>query len=36
VENLEIRKARLALVLATKQTLENSLKLLGMHAPERM
>jgi arginyl-tRNA synthetase len=36
VEDVELRKARLALVAATKQTLENGLKLLGMHAPERM
>lgn len=36
VEDAEIRKARLALVAATKQTLENGLAILGMHAPERM
>lgn len=36
VEDVELRKARLALVAATKQTLENGLKLLGIHAPERM
>ena len=36
VDDLELRKARLALVDATRQTLENGLKLLGMHAPERM
>ena len=36
VEDEELRKARLALVAATRQTLENGLKLLGMHAPERM
>ena len=32
----ELRKARLALVAATRQTIENALALLGMHAPERM
>ena len=36
VEDSELRKARLALVCATRQALENGLKLLGMHAPERM
>ena len=36
VEDAEIRKARLALVAATRQTLENGLRILGMHAPERM
>ena len=36
VEDAELRKARLALVCATRQALENGLKLLGMHAPERM
>ncbi|MDB8793853.1 arginine--tRNA ligase [Romboutsia sp. 1001216sp1] len=36
VEDVELRKARLALVAATRQTIENALKLLGMHAPERM
>ena len=36
VEDEELRKARLALVAATRQTLENGLKILGMHAPERM
>ena len=36
VEDAEVRKARLALVAATRQTLENGLKLLGMQAPERM
>ena len=36
VEDTELRKARLALVAATKQALENGLKLLGMQAPERM
>ena len=36
VEDAELRKARLAVVCATRQALENGLKLLGMHAPERM
>ena len=36
VEDSELRKARLALVCATRQALENGLKLLGMQAPERM
>ena len=36
VEDAELRKARLALVCATRQVLENGLKLLGMQAPERM
>ena len=36
VEDAELRKARLALVAATRQTIENDLALLGMHAPERM
>lgn len=36
VEDVEVRKARLALVAATRQTLENGLRILGMHAPERM
>ena len=36
VEDEELRKARLALVAATRQTLENGLRILGMHAPERM
>lgn len=36
VDDANIRKARLALVAATRQTLENGLKLLGMQAPERM
>ena len=33
VEDAELRKARLALVCATRQALENGLKLLGMQAP---
>jgi arginyl-tRNA synthetase len=36
VEDVELRKARLALVAATRQSIENGLKLLGMNAPERM
>ncbi|MDU2163963.1 arginine--tRNA ligase [Intestinibacter bartlettii] len=36
VDDVEVRKARLALVAATRQTIENALTLLGMHAPERM
>jgi len=36
VDDVEVRKARLALVEATRQTLENGLKLLGMQSPERM
>ncbi|RDY24133.1 arginine--tRNA ligase [Romboutsia maritimum] len=36
VEDVELRKARLALVESTRQTIENGLKLLGMHSPERM
>ena len=36
VEDEELRKARLALAAATRQTLENGLGILGMHAPERM
>ena len=36
IEDVELRKARLALVAATRQSIENGLKLLGMHAPERM
>ena len=36
VDDVELRKARLALVAATRQTIENALALLGMHAPERM
>ena len=36
VDDVEVRKARLALVAATRQTLENGLRILGMHAPERM
>ena len=36
VDDVEVRKARLALVAATRQTIENALALLGMHAPDRM
>ena len=36
VDDVELRKSRLALVSATKQALENGLALLGMKAPERM
>lgn len=36
VKDLELKKARLALVSATRQTLENALALLGMKAPEKM
>ena len=36
VDDVEVRKARLALVAATRQTLENGLKLFGLHPPERM
>lgn len=36
VEDEKVRKARLALVLATKQTIKNALSLLGIEAPERM
>ena len=36
VDDVEVRKARLALVAATRQTIENALTLLGLHAPERM
>ncbi len=35
-ENLEIKNFRLLLVASTKQTLENSLNLLGIEAPESM
>lgn len=36
VDDAETRKARLALVEATRQTIKNALALLGIHAPERM
>ena len=36
VDDAELRKARLALVEATRQSLENGLALLGMHAPHKM
>lgn len=36
VDNEEEKKAKLLLVYAAKQTIQNGLKLLGMEAPERM
>lgn len=36
VEDVELKKARVALVEATRQTIENGLALLGMKSPERM
>ncbi len=36
VENEEEKRAKLLLVFAAKQTIQNGLKLLGMEAPERM
>lgn len=36
VDDVELKKARIALVEATRQTLQNGLDLLGMKAPERM
>ena len=36
VANEEEKKAKLLLVYAAKQTIQNGLKLLGMEAPERM
>ncbi|XVE30548.1 arginine--tRNA ligase [Wukongibacter baidiensis] len=36
VEDKELQKARLALVHASKQTIKNGLKLIGVAAPERM
>jgi arginyl-tRNA synthetase len=36
VDDVELKKARIALVEATRQTIENALALLGMKAPERM
>lgn len=36
VDDEELRKARLALVECTRQTIENALKLLGMQAPIKM
>lgn len=35
-DDVELRKARLALVEATRQTIENALAILGMKAPEKM
>ncbi|MFR0018889.1 MAG: arginine--tRNA ligase [Paraclostridium sp.] len=36
VDDIDVKKARVALVAATKQTIENALSILGMGAPERM
>lgn len=36
VDDIEEKKAKLLLVYAAKQTIQNGLKLLGMEAPERM
>lgn len=36
VDDVEVKKARVSLVAATKQTIENALSILGMGAPERM
>jgi len=36
VDDVELKKARIALVEATRQTIENALDLLGMKAPEKM
>lgn len=36
VEDDDLREARLALVEATRQTIENALKILGMKAPQKM
>ncbi|WP_027702661.1 arginine--tRNA ligase [Metaclostridioides mangenotii] len=36
VDDVELKKARIALVEATRQTIENALALLGMKAPDRM
>ena len=36
VDDVELRKARLALIEATRITLRNVLRLLGVSAPERM
>ncbi len=36
VEEAGLRTARLALLLATRQVLRNGLRLIGVHAPERM
>ena len=35
-ENSSLQKARLALILATKQVIKNTLNLMGISAPERM
>ena len=36
VDDADLRAARLALVEATRQTIENALKILGMKAPQKM
>jgi arginyl-tRNA synthetase len=36
VEDADLRNARLALLLATRQVLRNGLALLGVSAPEKM
>jgi arginyl-tRNA synthetase len=36
VDEAEVRTARLALLLATRQVLRNGLRLLGVSAPEKM
>ena len=36
VDDVELKKARLALVEATRQTIENALNILGMKAPQKM
>lgn len=36
LENLERTKARIALVDAVRITLRNAMKLIGVHAPEKM
>jgi arginyl-tRNA synthetase len=36
VEDVKLRNARLNLICATRQVLENGLKLLGVSAPEKM
>ncbi len=35
-DDLSVTKARLGLILATKQVLGNALKIIGVSAPERM
>jgi len=36
VDDANLKKARLALLAATRQVLENGLKILGVSAPEKM